>query len=82
MRENPNGIRATCTIEGFEPREFKLNFESWPVNTAVPISENGRGKVAGGIKLLEALIQAFKDCEISNLAMLVEGTFFCSFIEA
>lgn len=46
MRENPNGIRATCTIEGFEPREFKLNFESWPVNTAVPISENGRGKVA------------------------------------
>eukprot|EP00250_Pteridium_aquilinum_P017294 c23553_g2_i2 orf=330-3245(+) len=46
MRENSDAVHATCTIEGFEPREFKLKFESWPANTAVPISENGRGKVA------------------------------------
>lgn len=46
MRENSAGIHATCIIEGFEPREFKLKFDSWPINVGVPISENGRGKVA------------------------------------
>ncbi|KAH7293292.1 hypothetical protein KP509_28G019500 [Ceratopteris richardii] len=46
LHDNSVGIRLTCAIEGFEPREFKLKFQSWPANTAVPISENGRGKVA------------------------------------
>lgn len=45
-RKNQHRIHITCTIEGFEPREFKSKFESWPISTAVPISENGRGKVA------------------------------------
>ncbi|KAI5059133.1 hypothetical protein GOP47_0025452 [Adiantum capillus-veneris] len=46
LHENSAEIHVTCTIEGFEPHEFKVKFESWPINTPVPISENGRGKVA------------------------------------
>lgn len=41
-----DGIHLTCSIEGFEPREFKSKFKLWPVSTALPISEDGRGKVA------------------------------------
>lgn len=46
MRGNSYGIKATFAIEGFEPREFKLNFGSWPANAALPVSESGRGKLA------------------------------------
>ncbi|MCO5603478.1 hypothetical protein L7F22_057628 [Adiantum nelumboides] len=44
--DNSVEAHAICTIEGFEPREFKIKFESWPIDSSAPISENGRGKVA------------------------------------
>ena len=34
-------------IEGFETVMFRSKFDTWPETTAVTVSEDGRGKVAG-----------------------------------
>lgn len=34
-------------IEGFETVMFRSKFDMWPETTAVTVSEDGRGKVAG-----------------------------------
>lgn len=37
-------------IEGFETVAFRAQFDSWPENAAVAVSEDGRGKVAALLK--------------------------------
>ncbi|KAK7388118.1 hypothetical protein VNO78_22923 [Psophocarpus tetragonolobus] len=46
-RPKSNIIRV---IEGFETVMFKSKFDSWPQATNVPVSEDGRGKVAALLK--------------------------------
>eukprot|EP00249_Psilotum_nudum_P017143 c26180_g2_i1 orf=638-3619(+) len=46
----PYPTQMICVIEGFEPREFKSKFASWPRCSGIPVSEDGRGKIAGLLK--------------------------------
>eukprot|EP00252_Welwitschia_mirabilis_P024171 TRINITY_DN7065_c0_g1_i1.p1 TRINITY_DN7065_c0_g1~~TRINITY_DN7065_c0_g1_i1.p1 ORF type:complete len:1024 (+),score=247.76 TRINITY_DN7065_c0_g1_i1:394-3465(+) len=41
---------VTRVMEGFENVMFKSNFDSWPQNKEVTLSEGGRGKVAAMLK--------------------------------
>lgn len=46
-QNRPRATRVTRVIQGYETSSFKSNFDSWPVGSAAPGSEEGRGKVAG-----------------------------------
>lgn len=42
--------RIIRVIQGFETHPFKSNFDSWPLGSGIPGSEDGRGKVAALLK--------------------------------
>jgi hypothetical protein len=43
----PQHTLVTRVIEGFETLDFRSNFDKWPLTGQTPVSEEGRGKVAG-----------------------------------
>ncbi|CAN6483310.1 unnamed protein product [Victoria cruziana] len=49
-RKLPKATRIIRVIQGYEPHEFKCNFESWPAGTSTAVAEDGRGKVAALLK--------------------------------
>ncbi|MBA0701144.1 hypothetical protein Goari_022637, partial [Gossypium aridum] len=49
-QNRPKTTRITRVIQGYETNSFKSNFDSWPVGSAAPGAEEGRGKVAALLK--------------------------------
>lgn len=45
--KRPKHSQIIRIIEGFETLEFRSHFDNWPLHEQYPISEEGRGKVAG-----------------------------------
>jgi hypothetical protein len=45
--KRPKHTQITRIIEGFETLEFRSYFDKWSFNGQHPVSEEGRGKVAG-----------------------------------
>lgn len=46
----PKATRITRLIQGYETHSFKSHFGSWPLGSATPGAEEGRGKVAALLK--------------------------------
>lgn len=59
-KERPKHTQITRIIEGFETLEFRSYFDKWPLNGQHPVSEEGRGKVAGMLNIL-ILLPGFAD---------------------
>ena len=53
-QKRPKYTQITRIIEGFETLEFRSYFEKWPLNGQHPVSEEGRGKVAGILNILSS----------------------------
>ncbi|XP_059462286.1 villin-3 [Corylus avellana] len=49
-QNRPKSTRITRLIQGYETHSFKSNFDSWPLGSATPGNEEGRGKVAALLK--------------------------------
>ncbi|XP_031503990.1 villin-3-like isoform X1 [Nymphaea colorata] len=49
-QKRPKATRIIRVIQGFEPQEFRSNFETWPVGTSTTVAEDSRGKVAALLK--------------------------------
>ncbi|XP_062168173.1 villin-3 isoform X2 [Alnus glutinosa] len=49
-QNRPKSTRITRVIQGYETHSFKSNFDSWPLGSATPGNEEGRGKVAALLK--------------------------------
>ncbi|CAN6444816.1 unnamed protein product [Victoria cruziana] len=49
-QKRPKATRIIRVIQGFEPHEFRSNFETWPAGTSTAAAEDGRGKVAALLK--------------------------------
>lgn len=50
IQNKPKSTRITQITQGYEPRSFKSNFDSWPSGSAPSTGEEGRGKVAALLK--------------------------------
>ncbi|XP_057783919.1 villin-3 [Salvia miltiorrhiza] len=49
-QNRPKSTHITRLIQGYETHSFKSNFDSWPLGSAAPVTEEGRGKVAALLK--------------------------------
>lgn len=46
-QNRPKSTQTYRLIQGHETLSFKSKFDSWPLGSALPIADEGRGKVAG-----------------------------------
>ncbi|XP_073148631.1 villin-3-like [Henckelia pumila] len=49
-QNRPKSTQTYRLIQGHETHSFKSKFDSWPLGSALPVAEEGRGKVAALLK--------------------------------
>ncbi|KAG9134742.1 hypothetical protein Leryth_001049 [Lithospermum erythrorhizon] len=74
-QNRPKSTRITRLMQGYETREFKSNFDSWPSGTVPSGAEEGRGKVAALLKQQGGVVKAANKAAqvIEEVPPLLEG---------